>query len=51
MDNTVLVAAAVAFAGALVALRWMPRRTAVEPAPPVTTNEVTPSAVELTTSG
>jgi len=50
MDNTVLVAAAVAFAGALVALRWMPRRTALDPAPSVTTNEVAPSAVEMATS-
>ena len=49
MDNTVLVAAAVAFAGALVALRWMPRRTALEPTQPAqsTVHGVEPRSVEI----
>ena len=49
MDNTVLVAAAVAFAGALVALRWMPRRTALEPAQSAqsTVHGVEPRSVEV----
>jgi MFS transporter, DHA2 family, multidrug resistance protein len=48
MDTTVLVAAAVAFAGALVALRWMPHRTALDPTQP-TTQGIEPRTVETAT--